>query len=415
MNTKTIFRGSLIAALISGASVAGAADVQWLNAASHDLSAASQLLDSASAPLAATANRNRELVEFQWALAADAEIASSDPGSHNESRQYWLDVSAADLNRGVAVYTTSRNALLRISPLQANADTTLELSALQLQQNGRLLSNDSSVNSFVTSQQLNAAGAPFAEGTIAFRLNRTVAPGALNLAIANGAQPDARYVIHVFEPDSAVAANLHLAKGNVLSGAAIDIALNVSRAQGSVRGFLISPDGKTSLPLQFRTQGDAYVASVNAPAAQGTGLWEVQTFFDGASEGQRVLRDVKTAVNITAPTARLSQQASLRDDGGRSDALALDVGVEVAADGRYQLSGVLYGTAKDGSQQPIAMAQSAQWLNAGNHSLPLTFTIRNGEFSRTTAGAPYEIRDLRLLDQSRMGVLHRQERALSIQ
>lgn len=411
MKAKNLMiRGSLLAASMALAVAAQAADIQWLQAGKADFSANTLVRNSAEAPLSANANRNQELVQFQWALDTNAPIVSADNGSSNESRQYWLDVSAGELSRGVELNTTGKGAVIRISPQSAAGAAVLSQDAIQLSLGGRAL-DKSNIASFANSQQLSASGAPFAEGTVAFRLGDQVNGGKLTLSVANNAAADAKYVVHVYEPNSAMVAKLSSAKSNYLAGAAINLNLEVAGAQGSARGFLVSPDGKTTLPLNFSQKGAAYTANIAAPASQGQGLWEVHSIFEGQdAQGNKVLRDTKTAINITAATARLNQNAQLAGAlGSKSGNVALQFGVDVAAAGRYQVSGVLYGTGKDGQLHPIALAQSAQWLEAGSHQLPLSFDV-----SKAEVGAPFEVRDLRLQDQSRLGDLHRQARAVII-
>jgi len=58
------------------------------------------------------------------------------------------------------------------------------------------------------------------------------------------------------------------------------------------------------------------------------------------------------------------------------------------------------------------VAHSAAWIEAGPATLVLAFDrepLREAGF-----GAPYEIRDLRLMDQGRMGLLHQQARGVMI-
>lgn len=412
MKAKNLFvRGSVLAVSLSAAIAAQAADVQWLQTGQQDLSATQLVRSADAAPLSPNANRNVELVQFQWPLEADATLASGDEGSVNESRQYWLDVDAVQLSKGVAINTSSTGAVIRVSPMNANSRATLKREELSLSVGGRALDANASFSTFANSSQLRASGAPFAEGTIAFQLNGNVPAGEITLALNNRAASSDQYVIHVFEPNSKAIAEVRTAKSAHLVGSPINASLKVDGAQGQVSGFLVSPDGKTSIDLSFQAGRDGYSASVNAPAFQGNGLWELHTHFDGVNKaGQRILRDTKTAVNITAATARLNQQAQIQQSFGSAQGqVALNLGVDVAAAGRYQLSGVIYGTNKSGQLQPVALAQSAKWLEAGSQQLPLSFNVSVDGIS-----APYEVRDLRLQDQSRLGVLHRQDRALLI-
>ncbi|NJL29969.1 MAG: DUF4785 domain-containing protein, partial [Thermoanaerobaculia bacterium] len=76
------------------------------------------------------------------------------------------------------------------------------------------------------------------------------------------------------------------------------------------------------------------------------------------------------------------------------------------------VSGLLYGTDAEGQLRPMAEAQSAAWLEPGSAKLDLV--IDRSAVTGATLKAPFELRGLRLVDQSRMGVLHQQAQALVI-
>ena len=86
-------------------------------------------------------------------------------------------------------------------------------------------------------------------------------------------------------------------------------------------------------------------------------------------------------------------------------------GIWLSFSSRNTLTGVLYGTAADGRMAPLAIAQSAAFLEPGTGTLELVFD--HSLIAESQLAGPYEVRDLRLFDQSRMGVLHRQARALA--
>ncbi|HOV58915.1 MAG TPA: DUF4785 family protein, partial [Rhodanobacteraceae bacterium] len=111
--------------------------------------------------------------------------------------------------------------------------------------------------------------------------------------------------------------------------------------------------------------------------------------------------DAKTAFAVAQPTARFDG-ALQREDGA---ALALRIGVEVAAASRYQVSGVVYGSAADGSLQPLAMAQSAAWLEPGQASVRLQ--VDDASLRAGGLAAPFELRDLRLTNQADLSLIER--------
>ena len=85
--------------------------------------------------------------------------------------------------------------------------------------------------------------------------------------------------------------------------------------------------------------------------------------------------------------------------------------VEVASAGRYAATALLYGRNREGQLQPIAVGQTGDQLGPGRRALALRFD------AATIAGAglsgPFELRDVRVVDQGRMFVVHRQARGLA--
>ncbi len=84
--------------------------------------------------------------------------------------------------------------------------------------------------------------------------------------------------------------------------------------------------------------------------------------------------------------------------------------LQVAAAGRYEARGTLYATAANGQLQPVAQAHAAAWFDGpGRGALVLPF---DQAALPAGFGAPYELRDLQLQDQSRMAPI--ESRALAL-
>ena len=113
---------------------------------------------------------------------------------------------------------------------------------------------------------------------------------------------------------------------------------------------------------------------------------------------------------MAAPTARLTGAVQTEVD---SRALRADLGVQVGTPGRYEVRAVLMGTNREGQLEAVAVGHSANWLEAGNGNLSLSFDAALLKERGLTA--PYEINDLRLIHQDRMSLLHRQAQALRFQ
>jgi hypothetical protein len=107
---------------------------------------------------------------------------------------------------------------------------------------------------------------------------------------------------------------------------------------------------------------------------------------------------------VARPTARIAgsiRAANLAD---------LRFPLQVGAPGRYEVRATLFATGSDGQLRPVAQGHSAAWFNAaGAGQLRLSFA---GVALPAGYGAPYELREVELHDQSRMAPIERRARAL---
>lgn len=348
-------------------------------------------------------NNERAAVQFAWRLNAQTQLETAAPFV-DDSRQFWTNVSARQLQRGYAIDTTAPGAVIRISPQAGSDMTTLSLSDLELSVSGKYAPASRAVERATTSAELRQAGADFSDGTMVFRVRPELGSGPIALRAANAR---GNYLLHVYEPASRYRLRLAADRDNAVAGGQVvisarmydgDTAMTASR----LGGLITAPDG-TSVDLRFVTATDGSVnaiADLPADASAQPGLWEVHTFAAAKTGQLRVLRDAKTAIAVSAPTARFAGDVRMSERNGVRIALA----VETAAAGRYQASGVLYGSDAQGRLQPMAAAQSAAWIDAGAGELALQF---GPEVLDANLKAPYALRDLRLFDQTRMAQLER--------
>lgn len=357
----------------------------------------------------ATATLDRAPISLSWALDPEQALDARPAPFVQHSREYWLNAEEAQLRRGVTLPTTAAAALIRISP-HSNNSTKIGVDDLVVRSGARQFDGRAATQNVADTQALRAAGMEVSEGTVVLKLAAEVGQGRIELAA-----PAARgnYLIHVFEPSSAKVLHLNAAQDTVVGGDAVQIVASLDGARASsAKGVLTAPDGHAqNFDLVLQRDG-SWRADVTPDAAHavGAGLWEVHTFVSGGEREQPLLRDAKTAIAVAVPTARLS--GAVDHERSRDGAVRLSVGVQAASASRYQLAGVLYGTAADGSRKPAAYAQSAAWVEAGNSTLALQFDAD----ALKTAGlaAPYELRDLRLSNQADLSTLERRERALEL-
>src|SRR5690606_3982600 len=197
MTRQTIKFASLAAALALAGAV-HAQDATLLPAARGDVALRTLATDAPATP----PSPERAPVHFAWALPADAPALAAPAPYTAASREYWKDVDGAALARGVTIHTTAPGALVLISPA-GEGSRAVAPGVLQVRQGGRAIAAKDATVALAPQAALEAAtGANFAPGALGFRLAPALGAGAFELQV-----PDARgrYVVHVREPDSAVA------------------------------------------------------------------------------------------------------------------------------------------------------------------------------------------------------------------
>lgn len=351
------------------------------------------------------ADIERRPLEFFQPLAADTRLQAAPPHLA-ESREYWQRVDGDALRAGYALALTAPGAVVLVSP--AAGAEPLVASQLAIDSRGERLPLEIAGETLVDAEALRAAGMAVAPGSVGFRLRPGLEADAA-LAVA-GARGD--YVLHVLEPHSRDVATARAAADTVHAGGVVQVAVAL---QGGARieaasGVLVSPAGQ-AFDVDYAAGTDGgLVGTVALPAGVGgePGLWDLRTSLAASGRAGAFQRDVRTAVAVVAPVARLDgtvERLVRRVDG----AIELRFGIEVASPGRYELRGVLHGTDGKGERFPLGLAQAAAWLEPGTGTLVLAFPV----LSNRSASGPFELRDLQLVDQARIAVLERRAHALA--
>lgn len=336
----------------------------------------------------------RAPVQFSWVLDPFAELAATPPFTA-QSREYWLEADAAALRAGIDFDTTAPGAVIRVSPRPGAAAVPAD--GLSVRRAGD--SAPVALQKQVSADEFQAEGVPAVAGSRVLQLADEASAGRFRLTLANAS---GRYLVHVFEPNSAYVMTAQASRSQVLAGESLTIGSELVRGgrvlAAATEGVLMAPDGRT-FPLEFTGKTGLKAARVTVPeqASRVPGLWEVH-LVAGAVDGEvSIQRDARTAIAVTQPTARLAGSYQFNQTQA-----SFSVPVQAAASGRYQLSGVLYATGPDGVARPVSMAHAAAWLERGKHAITLSF---NRDHVPLGFAAPYELRDLALSDQTRMGVL----------
>lgn len=395
-----------------------AAPHELLAAQPGDLTSAVALAPAAAPAaqsVAAAPRPSHDTVALSW--IATGAVAAPSPYLA-QSRQSYQTVTAAQLAAGVPLHTTSAHALVRVQAVGATGpreQLAIHPRAMTLTDSaGKDYIDGAGMDQLISDDKLAKADLPFAPGTSAFRLHPALGAGTFKLK-ADGIAGADRYLINVVEPDSPYALTMQAAAPHYLHGQTLVLQADLREgadaaprrhALARLDAVAVSPAGRR-FPLSFKPGADGRMRAqllLDADEAPAPGLWEVHGEATAAVKGQTVVRSLRLAFPVALPVARLDHGVALADGKG---GVRLNVGLEAAAAGRYEVRAMLYGMV-NGALAPLGVADAAQWMEPGSGSIALTFApelIAN-------ASGPFELRDLFLLDQGRMGVLHRQQRAL---
>jgi hypothetical protein len=351
----------------------------------------------------AQATAERTPLQFSQPLAADAVLAPVAQPYLAESREYWQRVDGERLRAGFALALTAPGAVVLVSP-GPGADP-LRREQFALASNGRGVDFASATQTLVDADALHQAGMAVAPGSVGFRLRDGHEVNAV--LQVNGARGD--YVLHVLEPRSAQVLSARGTHDTVHAGTAVgfELALAGGARFDAAMGLLAGPDGRV-VDVGFAADGAGQRGHAVLPAqvTAQPGLWELRATVAARVDGRAFQRDVRVALAVVAPTARLGGEV-VAGPASRGQGRSLDVAVEVGTAGRYELRTVLYGTDAGGARVPMAELHSAAWLEPGQRSLRLTLPVA----ARGGPRAPYELRDLRLGDQGAVALLGRGARA----
>ena len=405
-----IHLSSLIASLLLVSTAATAASpVQMITARSTDLVPGT--LQTTTLAKSAITSLDHQSASMSWAIDPGQALDARPTPFVQQSREYWVDASADQLQQGLALSTSANGALIRLSPHAGN-NSVIDASTLSFRANGKLYTANDAVRSAADQDALRAAGMDVPTGSVIVKLADTLGSGRIELIAPTAA---GSYLVHVFEPASQVIMSLQAERDTVLAGDSVRIVTTIKGATlDRVDGLLSAPDGYNQDVSFTRQRDGSYAADVRPDAAHagGFGLWEVHAFGNASNRQLNVPRDARSAFAVSVPGARLTGTIDRPNGIAKGLGLTLSVGVEAAMASRYQLAATLYGTRSDGSLAPAAVAHSATWLEAGTASISLKFD--GNSLAESRLSAPYELRDLRLINQVDMSLMERRERAAVI-
>ena len=179
----------------------------------------------------------------------------------------------------------------------------------------------------------------------------------------------------------------------------------------SLEGNLVNPDGTKGASVTFKEVGSGnYQALVSSSLSIGSqqGIYNVFVRAKGLSNGAKFDRFGAAAMGFVVPTGKINTAAVPRvvtDAAGKISSIDVDVAIEAASTDRFEVSAVIAAPGPDGSERPVAEAQTAQVLSAGIHTITLHFA--GGDLSFAKLEGPFVVRKLQLFSQGSFVMLHR--------
>lgn len=360
-----------------------------------------------------------ERIAVSWPIDSGVEVDLDAAPAASESKYFRREVTTMDLSVGVELPLSAPGALVQITPGGDSArdiNNALEpMDLIVVSPQGDLYDKGSAMAHLAGARELaKGENHPLPHGASAFRIKDELGAGVFTLFAENLAHKrHDRYVIQVLEKQSDVALSLQpersvfFTKGEV----AVNLSLTVGKVaveNASFRAKLVAPNGR-AFPMDVKN-GRAFATVPEMNFSGVDGLWEVLVDAEGQVGKLPAARFGRTAFSVTAPTARLTGYAELLDD---AHALEAAVELEVGVAGRYELRGLLYGHNAEGKLVPVAVGHVADQLEAGISELILSFD--RGHAADADTRAPFVVKDLRVIHQDRLSLVHRQSEGFVIE
>lgn len=342
-------------------------------------------------------------VSFSFPITSKMPIDFSEQQAHSQSRQYRMEVTGAELKRGISLKTTAPGALVRISGF--NTSNPVEPQNLNLFTANKKFAKGSAFDTLVDSRMMTKTGVGFQRGTTGFKISEQMGRGDFKLQTAQGVADSDRYLVNVFEKNSDVELHLTANKSNYLKGHAMNVktALWANGKQfplNAVKSQLVSPTGKKT-PVAMNKSGQMQLP-MNMQASNVPGaLWTLETEVDAMVNGQAVKRMAKVAFSFADKTASLGKMHPMVTE--RAGNISATVPVRASKQGRFEVRAVLYGTNSKGQMVPAMVTHSANNLNPGMGFVNMQFD--KNILAATGLQAPFELRNLQLRDQKQMALL----------
>jgi len=352
----------------------------------------------------------KKSVHFSQAISAGVAMFKVKDSFESISDEFWLEVDGQTLNQGIELTINQPEALIRLSAKQSAGqylptDHAIDPAQLELRKNTKLIPK---AFSHRVSQEKMATASILANSS-AVKMSAAAGTGQFQLRVAQSLEPTQKYIVNVKEKGSIYRQSLATNQQSYIAGGQVNFSVNMTKQDALMnnidhRAYIKTPNGEMKqvsyVAVNSANDGNNYelslpVVTQNVPRGQ---LHELHVRSQVKEGNNTVMRVGKMAFAVAAPTARMTIEGASYEHAS--------VNLEVASEGRYEISGVVYGRDENGQSKPLMRSSSAYYLSPGEQTVDLQFD--KNILAASTLSKPYELRDAKLTDQSRVAVLQRQ-------
>jgi len=363
----------------------------------------------------------KKAVHFSQPLNTNSVISFQAKGFTSVSDEYWFEATGKQLKSGVVLAISSPGALIRLSTKQTKGNDSLPAKAIdpnsvQLFKNNKMLPSPFSQK---VSQQEFATANIFPNSS-AMKLNSKLGKGEFTLKVNDYLADHQRYMINVKEKNAEHTLHLSIAKQSYMQGQKIAFtsALKTNSTnkttltRGKQKAYIKSPSGeKKQISLTKNGAQFQFIVPTELTPAKRGQLFELHVETEDRANGLKVKRNAKVAFAIAQPTARIEAVGQLDKNTFITDAESanhvapsfVDISLQVASEGRYEVSAMIYGSSGKKLNLPFMLSRSGYYLTPGKHTVKLQ--LDTDIIKSSGLKAPYSVKNVRLMDQSRMALL----------
>tara|TARA_R110000737_G_scaffold259348_2_gene267911 strand:+ start:17 stop:1240 length:1224 start_codon:yes stop_codon:yes gene_type:complete len=345
-------------------------------------------------------------LHFSQALAKNTGLSFAVTPYTSISDEYWLEVTGKQLNSGIALTITKPGALIRLSGKKSENPTHVDSIAIdpeqiELSQGKQILSKAFSQS--VSQQQF--ATANIFPNSSAVKLAQHVGRGEFKLKVNQALNSDERYLVNVKEKGSKYTLTLSIPSQTLIAKQHIMLDMTMSNSQGKLtnskhNAHIKTPGGEILAVNYQEVNGKYSIKLPDMPANKSYGeLYELHIASQGNDNGLKVNRNGKVAFAIAKPTAKMTSNIAVNLTHAMIE-------LDIASEGRYEISAIISGLNKQGNEEKVMLSRSAHYLQPGLQQVNLDFDTQLLKTLQVLP--PYQLSEMRLVDQSRMALLQQQ-------